>query len=110
MMDAASLDSTMRNIVQQLQQDPKRYRCFGVYWWPIKLLLKRHGYGPENLYLLGSYQDPTTAALVPRAGLTETIEAAMLEYGQNLRFPHPEGMVEDPDGELVRIWDEDAGF
>jgi hypothetical protein len=36
--------------------------------------------------------------------------AALEEYGHNARFPHPDGLVEDPDGELVTIYDEDAGF
>ena len=60
--------------------------------------------------MLGSYQDATTAALAPPAGLEETLIAALEEYGQNARFPHPDGLVEDPDGELVAIYDEDAGF
>jgi hypothetical protein len=76
----------------------------------VKALLKRAGHGPDQLYLLGSYQDATTAALVPPAGIEETLMAALEEYGHNARFPDPDGLVEDPDGELVTIYDEDAGF
>jgi hypothetical protein len=51
----------------------------------MKALLKRAGYGPDQLYMLGDNQMPEIAALVPKAGL-------------------------GPDGELVIIYDEDAGF
>lgn len=98
------------NVVQQLQEEPQRYKLFGVWWWPVKALLRRAGYGPDQLALLGSYVDPETAAMVPRAGLEETLRAAFQEYGQNARFPHPDGKVENPDGELVTIYDEDAGL
>jgi hypothetical protein len=107
---AIDVHATLRNVVQQLQDDPRRYRCFGIYWWPVKALLKRAGYGPDQLYMLGGYQDPDTAGLVPHLGLQDTMRAALAEYGQNLRFPHPDGMVEDADGEMVQLWDEDAGF
>jgi hypothetical protein len=39
--------------------------------------------------MLGSYQDATTAALVPKAGLEDTLAAAFQEYGQNVRYPRP---------------------
>jgi hypothetical protein len=61
------------------------HKLFAV-WWPVmKALLKRAGYGPDQLYMLGDNQMPEIAALVPKAGL-------------------------GPDGELVIIYDEDAGF
>jgi hypothetical protein len=107
MIDAAA---ALRNVLQQLQTEPRRYKLFGVWWPAMKALLKRAGYGPEQLYMLGDYQDQATAALVPSAGLEDTLVAALEEYGHNARFPHPDGLVEDPDGELVTIYDEDAGF
>lgn len=36
-------------------------------------MLKRAGYTTENLPLLGSYQDPDTARLVPAMGMQETM-------------------------------------
>jgi hypothetical protein len=33
--------------------------------------------------MLGSYQDAATAALVPKAGLEDTLAAAFEKYGQN---------------------------
>jgi hypothetical protein len=86
---------TLQNILQQLQEEPQRYRLFGIWWWPVKALLRRF-YGPENLYMLGAYQDADTAAMV-------------LEENQfNATYPHPAGMVENPDGELVFLFDADA--
>ena len=99
-----------RNIVQALQVEPGRYKLFGIYWWPIKVLLKRAGYGPDQLYMLGGYQDPETAALVPGMGLEDTLRAAFEEYGRNARYPREAGHVEGPDGEVVVIYDEDAGL
>ena len=99
----------LRNVLSQLQIEPNRYRLFGIWWWPIKAMLKRSGYGPDQSFLLGSYQDPITAAMVPSAGLQDTLRAAFEEYGQNARFPHSDGTVEAPDGELVLVIDEDAG-
>jgi hypothetical protein len=100
----------LRNVVQMLQTDPKRYKYFGVWWWPVKALLKRAGYGPDQLYMLGSYQDANTAAMVPREGLEDTLRAAFTEYGHNARYGRSGGVVENPDGELVTIFDEDAGL
>ncbi len=100
----------LRGILQSLQAEPQRYRLFGVWWWAIKALLKRAGYGPDQLYMLGSYQDAETAALIPAENLADTLAAAMDEYQFNATFPHPGGMIEAPDGSMVRLFDEDAGI
>ena len=80
--------------MQQLQQEPQRYKLFGIYWWPVKALLKRAGYGPDQLFLLGDYQDAAVAARVPKGSLEDTLTWAFEEYGQNARYPHPDGQVE----------------
>jgi hypothetical protein len=46
----------------------------------------------------------------PADGLDATTADAFAEYGRNARFPHTGGVVEDQDGELVTVFDEDAGF
>jgi hypothetical protein len=102
--------TVFRNIVQDLQVNPQYYKRFGIYWWPVKALLRRAGYSAANLSLLGTYYDPVTAAMVPHLGLDGTLRAALEEYNQNAAFPHPDQAVENADGELVRIVDEDAGF
>lgn len=108
----ADLDvqQALRNIVALLQQDPRRYKLFGVWWWPIKAVLRGAGYRRDQLPMLGDYEDPETAAAVPRAGLTDTLLAALQEYGCNARFPRPDGGAETPDGEVVKIYDPDAGI
>jgi hypothetical protein len=55
----------LRNTLHLLQQQPQRYKLFGVWWWPVKALLKRQGYTITDLYILGDYVDPITAAMVP---------------------------------------------
>jgi hypothetical protein len=107
MIDVAG---ALRNVLHQLQVEPWRYRLFGVYWPAVKAMLKRAGYGPDQLYMLGDHRMADIAALVPAAGLEETLMAALEDYGQNARFPHADGVVEGPDGELVTIYDPDAGF
>jgi hypothetical protein len=99
-----------RTILQDLQARPEHYKRFGIWWWPIKALLKRAGYGPDQLYMLGTYQDPVTAAMVPRLDLEGTLRAAMDEYRQNAIFPHSDGRVENADGELVDVTDCDASL
>ena len=100
----------LANVLEMLQTDPAAYKLFGIYWWPVKALLRRV-YDRDRLYLLGSYQDPVTAALVPGGmGLQATLQAAFAEYGRNARFGRAGGVVEDPDGDLVTIYDEDAGL
>ena len=42
--------------LQLLQADPSRYRCFGVFWYLIKAVLKKY-YTQDNLFLLGDYVD-----------------------------------------------------
>ena len=66
--------------------------------------------GESVCSVLNTHQQKPAARLVPAMNLQDTMQAALQEYGRNTRYPHPEGMVEDPDGELVRLWDEDAGF
>lgn len=103
------VQAALSNVLLVLQEDPRRYRWFGIYWWPVKALLKGAGYTRENLFLLGDYQDADTAERVPDLGLHDTLTAALREYGHNARFPRSDGMVEDEDGSLVVIIDEDAG-
>jgi hypothetical protein len=49
------------------------------------------------------------AALGPEIHLEETLDATLREYVFNATYPHKEGLVEPPDGELVDISDPDAG-
>lgn len=100
----------LANVLHQLQGDPARYKLFGIWWWPVKQLLKRAGYDKNHLYLLGSYQDETVAELVPRLDLQGTMREALEEYNFNAKFARSGGRVETPDGEIVVLFDEDAGI
>lgn len=106
--DVLDVPAALRSILLLLQADPTRYQRFGIYWWPVKALLRAAGYTRENLSLLGDYMDPETAAMVPPGDLRATVTAALEEFGQNSRYPRPMGVVENADGELVTIRDEDA--
>lgn len=95
--------------LQLLQSDPANYRKFGVHWYFIKALLKRF-YTVENLYLLGSYEDPTVVARMPaHASLDEALAAAVEEYRQNASFGLGSNVVTDEDGDAFTLIDPDAG-
>lgn len=108
-MDAGEIEQTMRNVLDILQTDPARYRNFGIYWWPVKALLKRY-YTRDHLYLLGDYEDPDGASRVPRVPLQEMLQRAFQEYAQNARFNLGRNIVSDAADEPYRIYDEDAGI
>ena len=81
-----------------LQEDPRRYRCFGVYWYFVKAVLKRF-YTPDNLHLLGDYMDQSVIdRMPPHANLEEALAAAIEEYRQNATFNLGSNVVTDPDG------------
>jgi hypothetical protein len=87
-------DSTLR----LLQQDPNRYKNFGVYWFFVKALMKRY-YTRENLHLLGEYMDPDCMARMPEhATLQDALTAAIEEYRQNAAYNLGRAEVEDPVG------------
>lgn len=102
--------TAFRNVIQILQTAPGNYKRFGIYWWPVKKLLVASGYGPDQLYMLGRYQDVEQADLVPPMPLSDTLATAFGEYQFNATYPHADGRVETPDGELVTVFDEDAGL
>jgi len=98
-----------RNVVAMLQQDPQRYKTFGIWWWPLKIILKRY-HDSKELYLLGPCQDPSAAEQLGNPGLQETIRAAIEEHQNNMTLGQIDGHVFGPDGEPYEIYDPDAGF
>jgi hypothetical protein len=96
--------------LQLLQQDPRRYRCFGVYWYLVKALMKRF-YTQDNLHLLGDYMDQSVIdRMPPHADLHEALAAAIEEYRQNASFNLGSNVVTDPEGEQFTLVDTDAGI
>jgi hypothetical protein len=106
-----SLDpnTALRNILQTLQVDPRQYRNFGIWWWPVKALL-RAKFGREQLYLLGDYVDLDGVARVPELPLRETLTRAMEEFAVNARYNLGQAAVMDTEGRPYTIYDEDAGL
>ena len=99
-------DSTL----QLLQQDPRRYLNFGVYWYFVKALMKRY-HDRDNLHLLGDYMDPDVMARMPEhATLQSALEAAVAEYRQNAMYNLGRNQVNDlAGGGVFLLHDEDAG-
>lgn len=100
------LDMALRNIVTVLQERPADYRRFGVYWWPIKAMLKGKGYGPDDLTVLGDFMPPDAEDLIEETGAQAIMAAALREY-QRLRFLNDD-LSEDRDGQDYRCADPDA--
>lgn len=100
-----------KSTLQLLQQDPRRYRNFGVYWYFVKTLMRRY-YTRDNLYLLGEYMDPDTMAKMPQhETLQGTLEAAIAEYRHNATYNLVSGLVDDlAGGGVTFLHDEDAGI
>jgi len=95
--------------LQLLQDDPRRYRNYGVYWYLVKALLK-HYYTRDNLFLLGDYVDPTVTARMPEhADLQEALAAAVETCRVNACYARGSAELTDPEGETFTLVDEDAG-
>lgn len=96
--------------LQLLQDDPRRYQCFGVYWYLVKAVLKKF-YTRDNLHLLGDHVDPDVAARMPEHGtLAEALDGAVAEYRKNASFNVGSNEVEDlAGGGTFRLVDPDAG-
>lgn len=98
------------NVRKLLDEDPKRYRNFGVYWFFIKALLKKF-YDRNQMPILGPYIDPEVVAAMPQF---ETLEAALTaaaeEYGRNAVFNLGRSTVTAENGEEITIFDNDVGL
>lgn len=96
--------------LQLLQQDPRRYRLFGAYWYLVKQVLKKF-YTRDNLHLLGDHIDADAVARMPHhADLNEALAGAVDEYRKNANFNMGSNEVEDlAGGGTFRLVDPDAG-
>jgi hypothetical protein len=103
-IDPATFAASVRAL---LDEDPRRYRNFGAWWFVVKALLKRF-YDRHEMPLLGDYVDPTVNARLPAVtGLQDALTMASEEYQQNASFNLGRAMVEDDDGELYMLSDPD---
>lgn len=96
--------------LQLLQQDPRRYVLFGVYWYLVKRVLLKF-YTRDNLHLLGDHVDQDVVQrMPPHADLQEALAAAVEEYRKNASFNLGGNEVEDlAGGGVFRLVDPDAG-
>lgn len=96
--------------LQLLQDDPRRYRLFGVYWYLVKAVLKKF-YTRDNLHLLGDHMDQSVIERMPsHDDLQQALEAAVAEYRQNAAFNMGRAEVEDHvGGGTFTLTDPDAG-
>lgn len=96
--------------LQLLQEDPRRYRCFGTHWYFVKALLK-HYYTRDNLHLLGDYVDDSVGARMPKhASLQDGLAGAIEEYRTNASFELGSNVLTDGEGEQFTLVDPDAGI
>lgn len=96
------------NVVALLQKVPLYYRNFGIWWWHVKRELKRNGFGPDQLFHLGGYTDPSVARYY--SGL-ETVELDNRAY--SYQYAHTfskynSNMASTPDGEPYLVHDQDV--
>ena len=106
--DRVDPETFARSVRALLNEDPRRYRNFGVYWYLVKAVLKRF-YDRQNLYLLGDYEDRAVIDRMPQhATLGEALAAAIEEYQHNVSFNLGLARIEDADGETLTLHDPDA--
>lgn len=99
-----------KSTLQLLQENPARYRNFGVYWFLMKELLKRY-YTKDNLYMLGDYRDQSVIDRMPEHDdLQEALAAAIQTYRQNAMYGAGSTSFTDAEGESFVLFDEDAGL
>lgn len=98
------------NTLHLLQDDPRRYRNFGPYWYLVKQVLKRF-HTRDNLSLLGDYVDQTVIDRMPDHDTLESaLEAAIETYAVNAKFNLGSAEVADlVGGGVFTLVDEDAG-
>lgn len=102
------LKKLANSVLQLLQDDPRRYRNFGVYWYLVKEVLKRY-YTQDNLYLLGNYVDENIVGHVPdHDSLQDALAAAIETYNQNASFNLGSAQIALPDGGTALLLDRDA--
>lgn len=104
-----NVNAALRNVVVMLQADPRNYKKFGVYWWPMKAILKRR-YTKDHLFMLGDYMPKDAEGLIEQGDLRETLQAAFQEYQQNDRYNLGRDRVETAHGEPYLVYDPDAGI
>lgn len=106
-IDPAKFATSVRAL---LDEDPRRYRNFGAYWFFVKALLKRY-FDKHQMPILGNYEDSTVNDRIPegiRNSMGLMLEAAASEYQENAGFNLGRNEVSDDDGEFFTLIDPDV--
>ena len=98
----------LANVVRDLQDRPGRYRCWGVWWWPLKAMLLRAGLAPQ-VRGLGRYMDPEAIATLPREDLSpgRVLAEGLRHYQWAVRLAPMAEWTDAPNGDRIRIHDPD---
>lgn len=96
--------------LQLLQDDPRRYKAFGAYWYLVKAVLKKF-YTRDNLHLLGDHVDAAVAERMPEhPDLADALAGAVAEYRKNIQLNMGSNQVGDlAGGGTFQLVDPDAG-
>ena len=91
-----------------LNEDVRRYRNFGVYWFAVKAVLKRY-FDRHEMPILGDYVDESVVSRMPEGlDLDGVLEAAASEYQENASFNLGRNRISDPAGEFFTLIDPDV--
>ncbi|MCU0912953.1 MAG: hypothetical protein MUC88_00145 [Planctomycetes bacterium] len=97
-----------QNVVAILQKVPLYYRNFGIWWWHVKSELKRNGFGPDQLFHLGPFTDPSATPYYAGISPAELDRRAYSFQYAHAFSKYNSNMTSSPDGELYLIHDQDV--
>lgn len=100
----------IRDLVGYLQKQPLCYRHFGIYWWRLKLLIKKYGYTRAVLIHLGESTDEEFLYRFEDLDDGEFLAAALEEQLGNgqLHYLSPWVPVPGDEPRSVFLFDPDA--
>ncbi|MDP3327186.1 hypothetical protein [Parvibaculum sp.] len=91
-----------------LNEDVRRYRNFGVYWFAVKAVLKRY-FDRNEMPILGNYVAESVVSRMPEGlDMGDVLAAAAGEYQENASFNLGRNRLSDPSGEFFTLIDPDV--
>jgi len=105
--DAINPEAFAVSVRALLDEDPRRYRNFGIWWFMIKNLLRRF-YDRHEMPQLGTFVDTTVIDRMPWVqGLNEGLLLAAETYQHNATFNPCNNEQEDDEGQHFTLLDPD---
>jgi hypothetical protein len=98
-----------RNFARLLDEDPLRYKMFGVYWWGVKEAFRKYIHD-QNRWYCGSFTDPIMASRANHGSRFRNMVAAVYYENQQLEYNDQHTWF-DRDGEQheYSLLDQDLG-